>query len=364
MRITVFAIVFSLLAACAPASNPTPRAGALDDGAGPIMLVTHPTPRVMRRMQTLLDEGLIAIPGVRVVGVAHASEIRDYGPTEEYVDRMPRLGFHRVDCPLDDETLFQSNDCTDAFDKLIARSVGIVFTGGPDIPPSLYGEPTLLTTVIETPNRIGWELSLLYHLVGRGDDDGKVPFIARRPKYPVLAICMGMQALNVATGGTLHQDIPSEIYGKKTYDEVLAQPPEEIHRSVHAQLNPVPGIAWASFHAVRLVDGSSLAGLGGGTPSVLSAHHQAAEKIGTGLRVIATSMDGKVVEAVEHEKFENVLGVQFHPDYLVLWKPAESFAEHIGDEISNIASERMGHDQLSRAFNRGIWELFSRRASE
>ena len=360
MRAVLVVIALGLLAACTPFARPAPALSPLD-GEGPIVLVTHPTHRVMRRMQTLLDEGLIAVPGATVVGIAHQSEDHDYTPAEAYVARASRLGFHRVECPLDNASLFRSNGCSETFDRLIARSSGIVFTGGPDISPAHYGEPTLLTTVIATPNRIAWELSLLFHLVGRGQDDGVVPLLARRPTYPVLAICMGMQALNVAAGGTLVQDIPSEIYGKSTHEEVLAQPPDQVHRSVHALLHPVPGIAWASFHRIRLTDGSTLAAITDGTPSVLSAHHQAAEKLGHGLRVIATSMDGKVVEAVEHEQFAHVLGAQFHPDYLVLWEPAEPFAEQPGDAVGNIAAERMRVDRLSRAFHRGIWELFSKR---
>jgi len=96
-----------------------------------------------------------------------------------------------------------------------------------------------------------------------------------------------------------------------------------------------------------------------GHPQVLSAHHQAVEALGAGLRVVARSMDGKVIEAVEHERFAHVLGVQFHPDYLALWDAEAPFAERRGDAVKNIAEKRMREDPTSDTFTRRIWELFS-----
>ena len=81
--------------------------------------------------------------------------------------------------------------------------------------------------------------------------------------------------------------------------------------------------------------------------------------LGNGLRVVARSLDGLVIEAVVHERFDRYLGVQFHPDYLVLWEPDAPFAVQEGDDAVNFVAQKMREDSASAAFNRGIWELFS-----
>jgi putative glutamine amidotransferase len=94
-------------------------------------------------------------------------------------------------------------------------------------------------------------------------------------------------------------------------------------------------------------------------PLVLSSHHQMASSLGKGWRIIATSLDGKVIEAIEHSKYPNALGVQFHPEYLLdllhekntsLLKSTQSMAESF---------ERLCNTPPSVAFNKKIWSWFS-----
>jgi putative glutamine amidotransferase len=367
---------FGCTSSTPPPETPKPAAAEIGKGESSAaavvyadVLVTHPTANVLRRMVGLVERGIINIPSLRVVGLIYAGEWEDYASAERFVEQFnkPWLTLKRIDCALSPDTLYQQNPCTPVFEKLVQESRGIVFTGGADIPPAYYGEKTLLTTVLETPKRQQYELSLLYHLLGRGHEDGPVPLLNRNLDFSVLAICMGMQAANVATGGTLIQDIPSEVYGVTTAEDILTLPAEAIHRNPNYLLNPAPGVAWGSVHTIRLVGESPLTKMvrdASASVSVVSAHHQAAEKIGAGLRVVATSKDGRIVEAVVHERLPGFLGVQFHPDYLEVWDPKLPYAWREGDPETNIAAPRIAGEPDASALNRGLWQWLASRVAQ
>lgn len=153
---------------------------------------------------------------------------------------------------------------------------GLVFSGGADIDPAHYGEELHPMTTGLHPERDGAELALLEGALER--------------ELPVLAICRGMQLLNVLRGGTLHQHLPERV-------------DHDGHR-----------IARGSFseHAVTLAEGSRTATVVGTEARVLSSHHQAPERVGEGLRAVAWAEDG-TIEAVEGpEPF--VVGVLWHPE--------------------------------------------------
>jgi len=356
----------SRAAAPAQTTPPVPAAQAPSaTPAGPTIriLVTHPAKEVLERFANLKSLGLLPAGNLEIVGLVHEAESEDYSAAETLASEQGAwMRIEHVSCALSADTLFRVNACTPVFEKLLATSAG----GGPDLPPRLYGEKTELTTVIKRPRRHYFELSLLFHLLGRGEQVGPIPLLASRPDYPVLAICLGMQTMNVATGGTMIQDIPSEIYGIHTYEDGLAQPPDQVHRSFHYRLDPAPGVAMGSIHAIRVLAGSRLAALLQSDDEivyVLSAHHQAVDRIGTGLRVVATSTDGKVVEAVEHELFAHVRGVQFHPDYLELWLPEAEYRLTADAPVRNVATAAMEAHPESLAFEREIWLRFSRQAT-
>ncbi|MDX2044226.1 MAG: gamma-glutamyl-gamma-aminobutyrate hydrolase family protein [Acidobacteriota bacterium] len=169
---------------------------------------------------------------------------------------------------------------------LCDRLDGLVLSGSnSDLDPALFGEEphTKLGPVV--PERDQTDLLLLE--------------LAEAFAMPVLAICFGMQSLNVARGGTLIQDIESHI----------ANPIK--HEQGQSYARP--------SHSVRLEADSLLAQLAG-TESVRvnSSHHQAVAKVGRNLRVIATAPDG-VIEAVIDDRADRfVLGVQWHPE--IAWQ--------------------------------------------
>jgi len=158
---------------------------------------------------------------------------------------------------------------------------GLLFTGGEDLHPAWYGaEPS---PHLHPPSRERdlFELALLA--------------AARQRELPILGICRGIQLINVALGGTLYQDLPTERPG-----------------SVHHE----PGSAReARSHSVRLEPGSrAAAALGGTDVSVNSIHHQAVDRLGSGLVASGWSGDG-LVEAVESPAGAPwLLGVQWHPE--------------------------------------------------
>jgi putative glutamine amidotransferase len=167
--------------------------------------------------------------------------------------------------------------------EIIRAAGGLLLTGGEDVDPSLYGE-TLHPSVSGTnPLRDATELALLA--------------AAREQRRPVLAICRGIQLLNVALGGTLVQDLPSQRPSAIRHDQ--------------------PNDRDARTHDVAIVPGTRLAAATGATEmAVNSYHHQAVNRLASGLRVTATAPDG-VIEGVELEDPDWwLIAVQWHPEDL------------------------------------------------
>jgi putative glutamine amidotransferase len=169
-------------------------------------------------------------------------------------------------------------------DALFGRLNGLLLTGGGDIEPARYGETPHATVYDVSPPRDALELWATREAVAR--------------RRPVLAICRGLQVLNVALGGTLIQDIRDEI------GPTIA----------HSQPEP----RQQATHAVKIDHESRLAEiLETVEVEVNSLHHQAVKQLGTGLRAVATAPDG-VVEGLELPDAEPfVVGVQWHPEELV-----------------------------------------------
>ena len=160
---------------------------------------------------------------------------------------------------------------------------GLVLTGGEDIDPSLFGAQRHPATGDANDARDRCELALASE--------------AAKRRIPTLAICRGVQVLNVALGGTLIQDLPTEAASTVDHDA-------ESRRNVRV-------------HSVDVSSGSRLAGIvGDRSISTNSFHHQAVDRLGTGLCTVATSQDG-VVEAVEcTDRAWWAVGVQWHPEEL------------------------------------------------
>ena len=160
--------------------------------------------------------------------------------------------------------------------QLLHHVDGIVITGGADIPSNFYGEkPARKKVDTMYRGRIYFEKSLFQ--------------AAQRRKIPIFAICYGMQLLNVIHGGTLYQDIPTEIKGAKN------------HRS---KSNPL--------HRVKIMPGSILRKITRHESFLVhSEHHQAIKTPGRWINIIAFSEDG-VPEAIQGPP--RTLAVQWHPE--------------------------------------------------
>lgn len=207
-----------------------------------------------------------------VIGITPCSAIRDY------VESVKRAGgdpivLHNSDNPAD----------------VLARVDGVLLTGGADVDPALYGQDPHDRTEVD-PNRDRFELPLARAALA-GDT-------------PLFAICRGVQVMNVAAGGTLVQDLPS-------------QTSSELRHSIEV---PKSHLA----HTVQIEAGSRLAGAMGDAQitacSVNSRHHQAVATVAPAFVVSAVSPDG-VIEAIERPSGAFCIGVQWHPENF--WQTGE-----------------------------------------
>jgi putative glutamine amidotransferase len=333
------------------------------------LTVFYPSVGTLRAVSALKKLGFLDAPGLIVVGVYHVGEATRYDEARKYAadNGMDWVRFHPVSNAISEADLFRRNACTPEFTKIFAGSDGIIFFGGPDIPPSIFGEKTSLLTEIEDPVRHHFELSAIFHLLGGRQDPSFRALLEARPGFPILGICLGCQSLNVGTGGTLVQDIWSEVYGKDDVEDVLALDPQQWHNNPYARLYPQEKLINYNFHRIRLDEKSPFCMAMGfkatDQPRILSSHHQALETMGLGFRPVAVSMDGKVVEAVVNEWFPNVLGVQFHPEHPGLWESEPTRRQAPGDAPFSFRALLEGTPP-SFEFNRAIWLWLSRKLAD
>jgi len=173
----------------------------------------------------------------------------------------------------------------DAPDAVVARHAGLLLLGGTDVDPALYGEERHPTTEIAAAPRDAYEIALVKAAIARD--------------LPIFAICRGIQLLNVALGGSLVQDIPTQVL---------------------QHLDHHPGGAPSMIgHYVEVTPGTTLAALldgeleRDGFCAVNSRHHQALKKVADDLKVTASSVDG-VIEGVERPASRFCVAVQWHPE--------------------------------------------------
>jgi len=165
----------------------------------------------------------------------------------------------------------------DGAEETLDRLDGVVFSGGSDLDPELYGAEAHPETSGIRQERDRAELALLTAALARD--------------MPVLAICRGSQVLNVALGGDLEQHVPERVG-------------HDGHKLVTGTF---------SEHEVEAVPGTCLAPIVGGRRAVKSHHHQGYGRLGDGLRVAAHADDG-TVEAIEDPSRRFTVGVLWHPE--------------------------------------------------
>ena len=326
------------------------------------LVLLHPTVSNIESMEWLVENKIIDIPEVELIGVYFAKEAYDYSASAKYlaVHQLKNYQLRKIEGDIKPDEIFRENSCTPAFQKLFEESDAILFFGGPDIPAVVYGEKQNLLTVVTDPNRHYFETSLFFHLIGGSRNPEFKPFLTQRPDFVIRAFCLGMQTMNVAAGGTLIQDIPQEVYHENTLEEVAAQPLENQHRSYVSPLYPLLDLFGGNFHPIKIADFGYLKELavmsGATSPKVLSYHHQAVGRKGANMNVIATSMDGKIAEGLQHAEFKNVVGVQFHPEPSSLYQSKTIFTTVPGSPFS---PNELLIKSNSLAFHKVFWKDFS-----
>jgi putative glutamine amidotransferase len=167
--------------------------------------------------------------------------------------------------------------------ELLRRIDGLLITGsGPDLDPRLYGERPAARFKIMSRQRSAFELGLAKQ--------------AMKLDRPVLGICGGLQLLNVAMGGSLIQDIATQMRGALAHRQETA--------------------ATRTSHRVRITRGTRLYKiLRTGMLKVNSSHHQAPKKIAPGWIINAVAPDG-IIEGLESPRHRFAIGVQWHPEFL------------------------------------------------
>ena len=166
-------------------------------------------------------------------------------------------------------------------DEILDRLDGLMLAGGADIDPEAYCAAAHPLTIGSVPERDTFEVALVRRALERD--------------LPVLGICRGMQVMNIACGGTLHQDLP-EVLGHEEHRRVL-------------------GSFDGADHDVRLKPGSLAARAAGEERHVAkSHHHQGVDRVGDGLEVTGWATVDELPEALERADNGFALGVQWHPE--------------------------------------------------
>ena len=184
-------------------------------------------------------------------------------------------------------------NCTDltAVEEIAAGLDGFLLSGGGDLDPALFGQRATAALGAVTPRRYDFELAL-------------TRYVMQETEKPVLGICRGIQVMNVAMGGTLHIDLPSD--GKLCHS--LTMYPRNVRT-----------------HDIKILSGTRLeAIMEGRQGSVNSFHHQAIQQIADCFAVSAVSADDDVVEAVELPGDRFAVGVQWHPEELTEFPEARA----------------------------------------
>ena len=205
-----------------------------------------------------------------VIGIAACRKLEDYRQSILHAGGEPRV----LESSL-------------SIEQALAGIDGLMLTGGGDVAPSRYGEAAHATFEEAEPGRDEFETALIT--------------AARARNLPIFAICRGVQVLNVACGGTLVQDIPSQVKGALAHSlKVPQHEPYELAHEIWIEKDSL----LARVMRERLVDEAL---------EVNSRHHQAVKDVANGFVATATAPDG-VIEAIEDPAARFCLGVQWHPE--------------------------------------------------
>lgn len=218
----------------------------------------------------------------------------------KHVFNTPYL--HAVECSGGVPLLLPATEQPGAAETYIDLIDGLLLPGGVDVTPALYGQDPVpqVTYLLEDLDRL--ELALVRLAVEKGK--------------PILGICRGMQLVNVAFGGTLYQDLPSQYPGCLGHSQDASTRSQRTHR-----VKLTPDSVIGSLLGTEMI-------------SVNSYHHQAVKDAAPGFTVTARALDG-VVEAIEDPR-RKVLAVQWHPEELVDRYPVfRALFRHLVEEAAD-----------------------------
>lgn len=360
-KVTVSLLLFFLLVMLVSCPG---RSEKIDQERTRILLV-HPSLKRLTSFIYLIEQKIIDIPRLEMTAVFYGRADSEFDEINDFLqqNRYPYIHLKKITGDLNRDDLYQENSCSSTFYDLFRKSDGIIFLGGDDLQPETYERKMSLLTEIENPYRHFFELSFLFHLLGGGQNESFKPYLEERPEYIIYAFCLGLQTMNVATGGTLYQDIPHEIYGVGHVEDVLNLENDQQHRNYWHALMPLDEIDEYHFHRISFAEeGFFVRELGARLdehPLVCSGHHQAIQDLGKGIEIAAISLDGKIVEAITHRKYRNVLGTQFHPELSELYDPAAKKYKRAAKHTELLSKHDVVKRDGSIDFHERFWKHFN-----
>lgn len=221
-----------------------------------------------------------------VIGlVAHYRSIeQNYAQMDKYVFALRN---HGADC-----LMIPTGKEIDNIPKVVALFDGIVIPGGADVDPAFYRSERSIYCGMSNLTNDRYELELIKE--------------AYRQRKPILGICRGLQLINVAFGGTLYQDIPSEIETEAEHN--VSPDDKEKYHTVKVEKN-------TRLHTLLNAD----------LVKTNSSHHQCVKQLAKDFKISARCTDG-IVEGIEHKE-ANIVGVQWHPERMAEEKEQSSLFE-------------------------------------
>lgn len=234
---------------------------------------------------------LIGITAGEIYNREHPWAPVTYGQSHTYLDAIIRAGGIPVILPVTNNP--------EVIQQICEKIDGLLMSGGNDITPSLYGEEPYEQVRDPSPTRDTAEKTILDQVI--------------QTTKPILAICRGMQFVNVYKGGTLYQDIATDL-------------PQALNHELSTETKDLEHQA----HDIFVEADSRLAKILGDTKVMTNTHHhQAIKELGKGLRITARAEDG-IIEAIETTDSNRFLiGLQAHPESLVRAQPAWDQLFHV-----------------------------------